>query len=161
MQICLCLARRFVQGFAEIDARDDSDGVMTINDLRCDVCGRMLTGLGGSTAGPAAPATGSPRSGIRAGVRFVYHPGRPELRDASGLACTPCWEEAVRSFSHPVIGQCAACGTGVTRLGSLHLRCYDNPQAWRLCPPHAVEFLNRLRTVEPKLDPATFRFPFG
>ena len=161
MQICLCLARRFVQGFAEIVARAGSDGVMTINDLRCDVCGRMVAGLSGQAAGPAAPATGSPRSDIREGVRFVYHPGRPELRDASGLACGPCWEEAVRSFGGPAASQCAACGTGVTRLGSLHLRRYDDPQAWRLCPLHAVEFLNRLRTVEPKLDPATFRFPFG
>jgi hypothetical protein len=25
-----------------------------------------------------------------------------------------------------------------------------------MCKDHAVEFLNRLRTVEPKLDPATF-----
>jgi hypothetical protein len=134
---------------------------MTVNDLRCDICGRMLTGLSGATAGPATPAAGSPRPGIREGVRFVYHPGRPELRDASGLACAPCWEEAVRAFGDPAASECAACRTVVTRLGSLHLRRYDNPQAWRLCPPHAVEFLNRLRTVEPKLDPATFRFPFG
>jgi hypothetical protein len=134
---------------------------MTINDLRCDVCGRMVTGLSGAAVGPSAPAVGSSWPGSRDGVRFVYHPGRPELRDASGLACVLCWEEAVRPLGDPVADRCAACGTAVTRLGSLHLRRYDNPRAWRLCPPHAADFLNRLRTVEPKLDPATFRFPFG
>lgn len=141
---------------------------MTINDLRCDVCGRMLTGLSSPATGPSAPAaeaprpgSGSPRLTSRNGVRFVYHPGKPELRDASGLACESCWDQAVRRYGDPAAGRCAACGTRITRLGSLHLRRYDNPRAWRLCPPHAADFLNRLRTVEPKLDPATFRFPFG
>jgi ribosomal protein S27E len=115
---------------------------MTINDLCCDVCGRLLT---------------DPRGG----VRFVYHPGRPELRDSSGLVCQACWDDAVRTFGDPVTRHCASCGTPVSRLGSLHLRRYDNPQSWRLCASDAVGFLNRLRTVEPKLDPATFRFPFA
>jgi hypothetical protein len=30
---------------------------------------------------------------------------------------------------------------------------------WQLCTAHALDFLNSLRTVEPKLDPATFRLP--
>ncbi|HCU96590.1 MAG TPA: hypothetical protein DHU96_29260 [Actinobacteria bacterium] len=115
---------------------------MTINNLCCDICGRLLTG---------------PRDG----VRFVYHPGKPELRDAAGLACQACWDDAVREFGHAGKGRCASCGAVVSRLASLHLRRYDDPQSWRLCAPDAVGFLNTLRTVEPKLDPATFRFPFA
>lgn len=158
---------------------------MTINDLRCDVCGRLLTGLADRPAEPASPAQASSGSAIESGrpdevpheaarpdglpgrpdgVRFVYHPGRPELRDTSGLACQACWDEAVRPFGGQqgqAAGRCAACGTPVGRLESLHLRRYDDPRAWRLCAPDAVDFLNRLRTVEPKLDPATFRFPFA
>lgn len=124
---------------------------MTINDLRCDLCGRMLTGL----SSPAAPGSQG------GGVRFVYHPGKPELRDSSGLACERCWDAAVRPFGEPGGGRCAVCAITVSRLASLHLRRYDDPRSWRLCAPHAVDFLNRLRTVEPKLDPAAFRFPYG
>jgi hypothetical protein len=130
---------------------------MTINDLCCDICGRML-------ARPSGLADPRDLPGQPGGVRFVYHPGKPDLRDDSGLACEPCWEEAVGQFGDPAApgrGRCAACGTAVSRLGSLHLRRSDNPQTWRLCAPHAAGFLNRLRTVQPKLDPATFRFPFG
>ncbi len=144
---------------------------MTINDLRCDVCGRLLTGLADRPDEVPHESTRPDRlPGRPDGVRFVYHPGRPELRDTSGLACQACWDEAVRQFgSQPgQVGQpgratarCAACGTPVGRLESLHLRRYDDPRAWRLCAPDAVDFLNRLRTVEPKLDPAAFRFPFA
>lgn len=135
---------------------------MTINDLRCDVCGRPLAGLAARPAAPAYPAATPPGSaGNVEGVRFVYHPGRPEFRDTSGLACQACWDDAVREFASPAGGRCAACGTAVGRLDSLHLRRYDDPKSWRLCAPDAVSFLNRLRTVEPKLDPATFRFPFA
>jgi hypothetical protein len=137
---------------------------MTINDLRCDVCGRRLTGLAARTPAPASPAQASWKSasgsGRPDGVRFVYHPGRPELRDTSGLACQTCWDDTTREFTGVAGGRCAACGAPAGRLASLHLRRYDDPHTWRLCAPHAVEFLNRLRTVEPKLDPATFRFPF-
>src|SRR5579875_3339823 len=94
---------------------------MTIHDLRCDVCGRVIP----------LPADG---------VRFSYHPGRADLRDDSGLAC-------------------AQCGAATSRSASLHLRRPGQPSSWRLCAADAVAFLNRLRTVEPKLDPATFRFP--
>ncbi len=143
---------------------------MTINDLCCDVCGRFLTGLSRAGGRGAPGPDGRPGLHSRSapddmpgpgGVRFAYHPGKPELRDASGLACESCWADAVRPFGDPVSGHCAACGTPVSRLGSLHLRRSGEPRAWRLCAPHAVDFLNRLRTVQPKLDPATFRFPFG
>ena len=148
---------------------------MTINDLCCDVCGRPLTGLAAQPAAPAPPAEGSPGPAAAAGrqdesagepghtdgVRFVYHPGRPELRDASGLACQDCWDDAIGRFRGPAAGYCAVCGTPAGRLESLHLRRYDDPRAWRLCATDAVDFLNRLRTVQPKLDPATFRFPFA
>jgi hypothetical protein len=135
---------------------------MTISDLRCDACGRLLAGPATRPAAPADPAATLPGSaGNVEGVRFVYHPGRPELRDTSGLACQACWDEAVRDFASPAGGHCAACGTPVGRLESLHLRRYDDPRAWRLCAADAVGFLNRLRTVHPKLDPATFRFPFA
>ncbi len=56
-------------------------------------------------------------------------------------------------------GRCAACGEPVTRRHSLHVRRFTDPRSWRLCRGHAVGFLNSLRTVEPKLDPVTFRFP--
>jgi hypothetical protein len=32
-------------------------------------------------------------------------------------------------------------------------------ESWQLCRRHAVEFLNRLRTVDPKLDAETFELP--
>lgn len=114
---------------------------MTIVDLRCDVCGRFLPG---------------PDSG----VRFVYHPGVPDLRDDSGLTCTNCWHEITGALAKDASpARCAACGEAVTRQRSLHLRRFDDPASWRLCASHAVSFLNALRTVEPKFDPATFRFP--
>jgi hypothetical protein len=114
---------------------------VTINDLSCDVCGRFLPG-------PAA------------GVRFVYHPGVPALRDDAGLACHPCWDSVTRGLSGTAPpGRCVVCGEPVTRRQSLHVRRFAEPRSWQLCPGHAVGFLNSLRTVEPKLDPATFRFP--
>lgn len=113
---------------------------MSIIDLRCDLCGTILTG-------PAA------------GVRFVYHPGVPELRDDSGLACLACWDGAMAGLDVTATARCAACGEPVARQQSLHVRRFDLPDSWRLCAGHAVDFLNSLRTVQPKLDLATFRFP--
>jgi hypothetical protein len=113
---------------------------MTIGDLRCDLCGQFL-------AGPAG------------GIRFVYHPGVPELRDDSGLACVTCWDTVVGSLDITAAAQCAACGGPAPRLQSLHVRRFDQPGSWRLCGRHTVSFLNALRTVQPKLNPATFRFP--
>jgi hypothetical protein len=113
---------------------------MTIHDLRCDVCGRFLAGPG-------------------SGVRFGYHPGVPELRDNSGLACLACWDAITRELGSMAGGRCAACRQPVTRQQSLFLRSLADRRSWQLCAAHAVGFLNQLRTVEPKLDPAAFRFP--
>ncbi len=113
---------------------------VTIHDLRCDVCGRFLSG-------PAA------------GERFVYHPGVPELRDDSGLACTACWDRLTRALDRTAATGCAACGEPAPRGQSLQVRRFGQPGSWRLCASDAVGFLNSLRTVQPKLDPAAFRFP--
>lgn len=113
---------------------------LTIHNLRCDVCGCFLSG-------PAA------------GVRFVYHPGVPELRDDSGMACAACWDTLTRALDLTATGRCAACAEPVARGQSLHVRRFSQPGSWRLCARDAVGFLNSLRTVEPKLDPAAFRFP--
>jgi ribosomal protein S27E len=137
---------------------------MTIGDLRCDVCGRVLAG---PAAGPgpvsrhgAAGADPIPSARGPAAVRFVYDPGVAELRDDSGLACEPCWSRLVAGFSGAgTPGRCAVCGEPVSRHASLRLRRSGDPRPWRLCAGHAVGFLNALRTVRPKLDPATFRFP--
>lgn len=51
------------------------------------------------------------------------------------------------------------CATPVRRRASLFLRRLDEQSGWQLCTAHAAELLNGLRTVEPKLDPATFRLP--
>ncbi len=113
---------------------------MTIHDLRCDGCGSFL-------AGPAA------------GVRFVFHPGVPELRDDSGMTCSACWDRLTGHLVQAATGRCAACGDPASRGESLHLRGFTDHQSWRLCATDTVGFLNSLRTVQPKLDPATFRFP--
>jgi hypothetical protein len=114
---------------------------MTIHDLHCDFCGRLLAAPGGA-------------------VRFGYHPGSAQFRDNSGLGCEQCWAEATgRLDRSATAGCCAACGVAVTRTQSLHLRRLEGGHTWRLCADHAPQFLNLLRTVQPKLDPATFRFP--
>ncbi|HET9081200.1 MAG TPA: hypothetical protein VFO01_11890 [Trebonia sp.] len=113
---------------------------LTVNDLRCDLCGQFLSG-------PAA------------GVRFVFHPGVPELRDDSGMACVACWDALTRTLDLTAASGCAACGDPAPRRQSLHVRRFSQPGSWRLCARHTVSFLNSLRTVTPKLDPAAFRFP--
>lgn len=139
---------------------------VTVSDLRCDVCGRLLAGPGGG-CDPRWPAADGAATGAAANqptqpapVRFVYDPGVPELRDDSGLACEPCWDRLVAGFAGPGgPPRCARCGTAVGRRDSLRVRRFDDPRPWRLCGPHTVELLNALRTVQPKLDPAAFRFP--
>lgn len=122
---------------------------VTISDLRCDVCDGLLTGL------ITAPGGGSPG----AGVRFSYHPGDPRMRDDSGVLCGTCWSAWADRLGKPRARVCAECGTAVARTSSLHLRRFDGHDTWQLCPPHAANLLNRLRTVQPKLDPATFQLP--
>lgn len=122
---------------------------MTISDLRCDRCGRALSGFAG--AGDAGPA---------AGVRFAYHPGDREMRDDSGTVCRDCWQLWAQRMGEPVEAQCSVCGVRVTRYASLHLKAVgDGAKPWRLCPPHTADLLNELRTVEPKFDRETFRLP--
>lgn len=121
---------------------------MTVTDLHCDRCQRLLAGPGGEvTAGPY-------------GVRFVYHPGDPRLSDDSGLLCRDCWTSTVAWLGDErSMNRCAVCAEPVDRFTSLHLRGAGEEKTWQLCRAHAAEFLNQLSTVEPKLDPATLRFP--
>ena len=113
---------------------------MTISNMCCDICGRFLP----------SPA---------AGIRFVYHPGAAELRDDSGLTCVPCWDAVESRIDVSANGRCAACDQPAPWRRSLHVRRADMPGSWRLCARHAVDFLNSLTTVQPKLDAATFQFP--
>lgn len=114
------------------------------------MCNALLAGL---TTGSATRRT--------AGIRFSYHPGDPRWRDDSGLLCGECWSTWVAALGEPKPRICAECGIAVTRTSSLHLRNTDTRESWQLCAPHAAELLNRLSTVEPKFDPATFRFPLA
>jgi hypothetical protein len=119
---------------------------MTIADLLCDVCGRAL-------AGSAILAPGSPRSG----VRLMVHPGDPKVKDDGVLVCVSCWSETRTRLGEPRAGECASCGIAVEYEESLHViemtgRAGDVP-LWQLCRAHAMEFLNGLRFVEPKLGP--------
>ena len=121
---------------------------MTISDLRCDMCDALLPGLiAGSRDRPAR------------GVRFSYHPGDPALRDDSGVLCGACWSTGRTGSDIPRARVCAVCGTPVARTSSLHLRRLDTRETWQLCAPHAADLLNRLRTVQPKFDRATFQLP--
>ncbi len=122
---------------------------VTISDLRCDVCDVLLTGL---IAGPGGDSCAS-------GVRFSYHPGDPGMRDDSGVLCDACWSAWADGLGEPRARVCAMCGAAVTRTSSLHLRRIDTRATWQLCPPHAADLLNQLRTVQPKLDRATFQLP--
>lgn len=119
---------------------------MTVFDLRCDDCGAFLAGPGDDDA------TGGPF-----GIRFLYHPGDFLLKDDSGLLCQGCWGRARAWLGEErPEGRCAVCVEPVEHAHSLHVHRSGDPLGWQLCRAHAVEFLNRLRTVEPKLDPATF-----
>jgi hypothetical protein len=121
---------------------------MTMSDLRCDHCGRSLVGPAGGTVGV----------GDHLGVRFAYHPGDRALLDSTGLLCVTCWDET-ETWLGPAdrAPRCARCAAGLDR--SLFVERVGEPVPWRLCDEHTVAFLNRLRTVEPKLDPQTFRWP--
>ncbi|HET6953027.1 MAG TPA: hypothetical protein VFI47_21785 [Acidimicrobiales bacterium] len=121
---------------------------MTIYDLRCDRCDAVLVG----------PATPTPGGGVR-GVRFRYHPGAPELGDDAGLLCEACWHDCAAWFGAQVIGQCSRCGVDLRAAPALVVSAVGELAGWLLCTADALEFLNSLRTVEPKLDPRTFRLP--
>lgn len=121
---------------------------MTVTDLHCDRCERLL-------AGPGSDVLTGPY-----GVRFVYHPGDPRLSDDTGMLCRDCWAQVETRFgaTRPR-NRCAVCDVPVERFGSLHLRGAGEARGWQLCVSHAVEFLNALATVTPKLDAATVVFP--
>ena len=119
---------------------------MTVFDVRCDICGTALLGpsLDDDETGPY-------------GIRFLYHPGDPARRDDSGLACGPCWAGLVEWLGPDRAGgRCARCGEAVEADRSLYFQRSGEMLAWQLCKGHAVEFLNGLRTVQPKIDPAEF-----
>lgn len=125
---------------------------MTIADLRCDGCGRPLAGLA-SDVDAVVDTTG---------LRFVYHPGRADLRDDAGLLCGQCWADTVAWFgveAHLGPAPCPRCELPPDGEPRLHVSLLHDLHAWQLCTRDAVAFLNRLRTVEPKLDPETFVLP--
>jgi hypothetical protein len=126
---------------------------VTVSTLRCDRCGLPVTGLEEPVAGAF------PDPGPRPGVRFSYHPGDVSLRDDSGLLCRPCWRAWTSPLGQPITQACAVCATALARTDSLFLRRSGAERSWQLCARHAAEVLNGLLTVEPKLDPATFRLP--
>jgi hypothetical protein len=121
---------------------------VSVSDLRCDRCSVVLSG-------PAGTGSGASTSGSR----LTYHPGDLELRDDSGLLCAACWADLVGWLKDPGIGTCSVCRQTVSRYGSLHVRRADSAGGWQLCPPHAADLLNSLRTVQPKFDRGTFRLP--
>jgi hypothetical protein len=125
---------------------------VTVRDLRCDICGRALV----------APASSGDAPPQHSGVAFAYHPGEHRLGDKSGLLCEGCAATTVAGLDpERPFNRCAVCGVPVRRTDSLHVTFGGDPNAWQLCATHAVRFLNRLRTVAPKLDPAEFRFPLA
>ncbi len=126
---------------------------MTVSNQRCDVCGRSLAGL---VVGDQPVADGS-----ALGVRFAYHPGDIELQDSSGTLCAACWARWCDWLGADRPGRCCVCGVEAGRWQSLHLRRMGGPEHWRLCAPHAADLLNRLETVQPKLDRDAFRLPFA
>lgn len=121
---------------------------MTIYDLRCDRCGVVLVG-------PAMTVTPTGHHG----VRFRYHPGAPELGDDAGLLCETCWQDCETWLGASATGSCSRCGADLRSTPALTVSAGGDLTGWLLCTTHACELLNSLRTVDPKLDPATFRLP--
>lgn len=111
---------------------------MTVFDLRCDRCGAEITGPDD-------------------GVRFLYHPGDFLLKDDSGMLCVRCWQLTTSWLgAQKLKNRCSVCDAEVEHSGSLHVHRAGDPASWQLCRPHAVELLNGLRTVEPKLELESF-----
>ncbi len=125
---------------------------MTIHDLGCDVCGRMLAGL--ETDLQDSPARGT---------RLLVHPGDPKRHDNSVLVCTePCWER-LRADLGPQDREdvCAMCREAVAFQGSLHvmvmLQKFGANPTWQFCRRHGAEFLNNFLFVQPKLAEADLK----
>lgn len=125
---------------------------MTIFDLRCDRCAAPLIGLAGWRESAGA-------SGAHEGVRFEYDPGHPAMADNSGLLCVACWSAATTALGRPGGLRCAECGVELAGQPLLRVGRHGSLDRWHLCREHAVRWLNHLRTVEPKLDLATFVLP--
>ncbi|HVL89565.1 MAG TPA: hypothetical protein VM841_04945 [Actinomycetota bacterium] len=120
---------------------------MTISDLRCDFCGRLLAGSAWLEPGDAGA------------IRLFIHPGDPLLRDDQPLLCRVCWAALRSEIGEPDrADECAICGEPLTYTASLHLiemtgRIGEAP-AWQFCREHGTALLNRFRFVEPKMAPA-------
>lgn len=127
---------------------------MSVSNARCDRCGLPVTGLL-DPENADLPADSSSRGGIR----FSYHPGEISLRDDSGILCLSCWAEWTDPLGEATSFVCAACGKPLSREESLFLRPVGAKTAWQLCAPDAVDMLNQLETVQPKLDKETFHLP--
>ena len=126
---------------------------MTLTNQLCDICGRRL-------GGPLPPDEAVRAGGLLA-VRFSYHPGDAALTDSGGLACPDCWLELTEWLGGYEPGRCSVCHVGCGRWQALHLRRVGAGEHWRLCARDAAAWLNRLDTVDPKLDPETFTLPFA
>jgi ribosomal protein L37E len=126
-------------------ATSGEDSKMTVTDMRCDRCGIFLVGPAGPDAVPG-----------RSARRFLYHPGDFHLRDDSGLFCDRCADGMREILGEHRKAHCATCGVPVERERSLYFYVGGDDKPWQLCAPHAAELLNTLRTVDPKLDPASF-----
>ncbi|MEX2556470.1 MAG: hypothetical protein WEB06_12685 [Actinomycetota bacterium] len=134
---------------------------MTIADLRCDACGRYLTGPAGSSEEAAGGGSGEV-------VRIMFHPGDGLLKDDSTLFCRTCWSAIEEGLGVPDrMDVCARCSVPVASTDSLHVSLIVGGPGpwptWQLCRVHAVEYLNRLRTTDPKLTDETLslRSDFG
>ncbi len=127
---------------------------MTVNDLCCDRCSKRLFGL----ADPEEPNIEQFSPNL--GIRFMYHPGNLELKDDSGTMCHSCWAKTKQELGDPSISEvCSICQTRLDKTHSFHVVRLGEIKTWRLCNTHAVEFLNKLETVEPKIDPKDFYLP--
>lgn len=130
---------------------------MTVSNARCDRCGLPVTGVVDPETLDLPGDSADARD--RRGVRFSYHPGEISLRDDSGILCATCWREWTGPLGEPASFVCAICDKPLTREESLFVRPVGAKTAWQLCAPHAVDQLNQLETVEPKLDKETFHLP--
>ncbi len=67
--------------------------------------------------------------------------------------------ECGRMVRPPGADRCSRCGRELRDEPSLYVNEAGDSVGWRLCRDDALEFLNSLRTVEPKLDASSFVLP--
>jgi len=117
---------------------------VTISDLRCDFCGRLLAGSAWLEQGDSGA------------IRLFVHPGDPLLRDDQPLLCRVCWAELRVQIGDPDRADvCAVCDSAVTYTASLHIlemtgKIGEAP-GWQFCREHGVRLLNRFRFIDPKM----------